>query len=243
MLIQAREDIFELCLVRDLHIYKGYVGFTQLTPEILLSAKEHFLQPGEITIYENLKSDRRRRSFLQGRFIAKQVVTAYVEEEKLTSIGIKPGVFNQPLVSYESSATPLISIAHSDSYAICLAFSDEHPMGIDLERIDSMAKVNIGSQMTRAEKTLNPGEDENTFYTRLWSIKESLSKVLKTGLLIPLEILEVASLQVCAGYTVSNFTNFPQYKALSFCWDNHTCSITLPRETNSDIQSLINRFT
>jgi 4'-phosphopantetheinyl transferase len=241
MATSAELHLFKLNLKRETRNYNAYIGFSSLSPSFLDAQKAYFLQPSEIATYESIQSDRRKKSFLQGRYIAKEIVSAYLQEEDLTKIGIKSGVFNQPLVVYPSQSSPLISIAHTNQYAVCLVFPDEHPMGIDLEQIGPTAKEDISSQMTLHEQRLNTDEEENTFYTRLWSVKESLSKVLKTGLLIPLEILEIATMQVKEGYTVSTFTNFIQYKTLSFFWKNQICSITLPKETNFEISSLLDR--
>jgi 4'-phosphopantetheinyl transferase len=232
-------DIFELILKRDTATYKAFLGFSALPISFLLSAKEQYLHTDEIAMYESIQADRRRKSFLQGRYITKKVLSPYLNEQNLANIRIKSGVFNQPLVVYAGENSALISIAHTDAYAACLAFPDEHPMGIDLEQVNTRAREDILSQMTVHEQKLNRGEEEDIFYTRLWSVKESLSKVLKTGLLVPLQILEIDSMETHAGYTISTFTNFAQYKALSFLRKGHICSITLPQRTSCDLSSVI----
>lgn len=52
-------------------------------------------------------------------------------------------------------------------------------------------------------------------YTLLWNIKESLSKIIKTGLMIDFKILELESIELENGYHVGYFKNFPQYKSVS----------------------------
>jgi hypothetical protein len=68
----------------------------------------------------------------------------------------------------------------------------------------------------------------------MWTIKEALSKVLKTGMMTPMEIYQVNAIDqvLYNGFCVSTFTYFSQYKALSFPWKNTLCSIILPKETN-----------
>jgi phosphopantetheinyl transferase len=228
-------EIFELYLERSNKHYQAFLGFSSTDFYSLLANKEQYLHQQELDLYQYFEQERRKKTFLQGRYIAKKVLSAYLHEENLKNIRIKSGVFDQPLVIYQTLDTPMISISHTSNSAVCLACSDEHPVGIDLEAISQNSKENIGSQLTFYEKNLNVAlnEEENKFYTRIWSIKEALSKVLKTGLMTPFEIFQIASIHQDSslGFTISTFTNFSQYKGISFLWKNNVCSIILPKET------------
>ena len=71
--------------------------------------------------------------------------------------------------------------------------------------------------------------------TLFWTAKEALSKVLKTGLLTPFTIYEIAQLEIKSGYIISCFKNFNQYYNISFQLDHYMCSITCPKKTNLEI--------
>ena len=184
----------------------------------------------------------RKRNFLSGRFVAKKVLAKFLKEPDLTKIIIKPGIFNQPLLSYTTSNPPGFSISHSLSYTSCLVFPQEHPMGIDIETsANHAAAQDITSQLTDREKTMikYKGLPEYVFHIKLWTIKEALSKVLKTGLTAPLEIYEIAEIHRDNYFYFSTFKNFAQYKAITFSWRSNICSFVLPQKTKCDLDNLI----
>jgi phosphopantetheinyl transferase len=227
--------IFKLLLQRKSGLYTAYLGFSTINLSHLQATREEFLHQAELEEYHRFESERKKDSFLHGRFVAKKVLSSYLKEATLASIRIKPGVFNQPLVVYNAAHTPMVSIAHTGMYAASLAFSDEHPMAFDMELITPNAREHVRSQLTTLEHTLNITlQEENMFYTRIWTIKEALSKVLKTGMMTPMDIYQVDAIdqELYKDFTVSTFTYFSQYKALSFPWKNTICSIVLPKETN-----------
>lgn len=67
----------------------------------------------------------------------------------------------------------------------------------------------------------------------LWTAKEALSKILRCGLMVPFQLLEVENMEHQAYFTEVFFRNFYQYKAVSFkIQDNIIGSIACPRKTS-----------
>lgn len=196
-----------------------------------------FLNSDEMAVYEAFAHPGRRQAHLAGRYLAKQVLGAYLREEHPERIPIGVGVFGQPLVAYPADPAAAVSIAHAYGWAAALAFHAGHPMGVDLERVTPAAKAVIAPQTTGHERRLyQPGEEEEAvFYTRLWTVKEALSKVLRTGLLTPLQLFEVEAIHPVPGGTESTFRNFMQYKALSFACKDQICTIVLPRNSHCQL--------
>ena len=73
----------------------------------------------------------------------------------------------------------------------------------------------------------------------IWTIKESLSKVLKCGLMTPLHVLEIAEIDCKRPIRVSTFKNFAQYKVLSVVMGDVALSICLPKRTELDLGALL----
>jgi 4'-phosphopantetheinyl transferase len=243
MVLLESTEVRPLSLHREEGEFKAWLGFVHVPAIGLPEAKNSFLHTKEAELYSAMVAGRRQLSFLQGRYIAKHTLMAYLPEDDPKKILIKPGIFQQPVIEYTTTDLPRLSIAHSENLAACLVFQQEHPMGIDLELVTPNAKENIASQLTAFEKGLfiNCPEDENTFYTRIWTIKEALSKVLLTGLMTPFEVFEIASIDFYDTYTVSFFKNFGQYKAVSLEMKGNICSIVLPKNTvfsDRDMQNL-----
>lgn len=67
--------------------------------------------------------------------------------------------------------------------------------------------------------------------TLLWTAKEALSKVLRTGLMTPFEIFEISKIEINDNYTMCYYKNFTQYKAISFTVYKYMCSMVYPLKT------------
>jgi len=217
---------------------KAFLGISENSyneHELLL-----YLSGPEVEYFNKITYEKKRIDFLAGRFIAKQVLSAYLQEKDLTKIIIKNGIFNQPLLEYPTANPPRFSLSHTHSHSVCLAFPQAHPMGIDMETITRDAAESVETVLTEKEKHLGVDVQENRveLYLQLWTIKEALSKVLQTGLTVPLEIYEVAEMRRIGQYFESTFKNFMQYKAISFRWEGNICSIVLPQKTNFDLNEL-----
>lgn len=197
----------------------------------ILSKIETFLHPEEIEYYKTFKYDKRRLSYLSGRMAAKYALEELLSIKK-TSIAITRGVFDFPVIKYLVNQNGKVSISHCDSYASAIAFPEEHPMGVDIEEIDIKKIETIDTVVTENEKQLVSDFSLEIGYTILWTAKESLSKVLKTGLMIDFKFLEIEFVTIESDAIVSTFKFFPQYKAVSFKYDNFICSIVLPKNTS-----------
>lgn len=216
----AKKDIFHI-----------YIGFSSLKSTVLLNKEMNFLNNSEYKIFEEFKFEQKRKSFLQSRYLAKNVLSKYLEEADLTKIMITHGIFGHPLVNYLTKKMPILSISHTRTHTACIVSSAKYPTAIDIEKVTKNSKEDILSQTTLHErKIIGHQEGENRFYTRIWTIKEALSKVLKTGIMTPFNIYEINDIIYSKNYTVSRFSNFSQYQAISFQYEKNIISFILPTD-------------
>jgi 4'-phosphopantetheinyl transferase len=177
----------------------------------------------------------KKQNHLLGRYIGKKMLGSFYEEADLSKIIIKPGVFGQPIVSYQwlLNEPMAISISHSNNFTVAVSFPSHHIMGIDIEDVYESNENHIVSQLTEHEKTLfDKSEGINSYYTRLWTIKEALSKAIFTGLTVPFSFFEIQNIIYFRNYTISIFTNFLQYKAISFNFRSSILTLVLPKKSN-----------
>lgn len=192
-----------------------------------------FLHPEELKYFDTLRFERRQKSYLLGRYSAKQALSLFLKEPDMTQISIHHGVFEYPIVRCESGKNAQISISHNDECGGAIAFPEEHPMAIDLEKIDLCKKEVIQTQCTPEELCLIqslPLPDISQI-TLLWTVKEALSKAIKCGLMSPFKIFEIKDIESTSDYFVWTFRKFAQYKAISFTMGNTACSIVTPKKT------------
>jgi len=207
----------------------------------------NYLHPKEKEYYDRLNIDNRKKSYLIGRYAAKRAISFFTGENNYESILIQWGIFNQPVVINKNLHNIQTSITHSGNYGAAVVFPESLPIGIDIEKIDPRKNFLLEKQITS-----NEGELINSFLyphdtklTILWTVKEALSKVIKSGLTATLDIFEVNKIELKQNYVVNYFTHFYQYCAISFELDDrYICSITYPKnvELFINIASLQEHF-
>jgi 4'-phosphopantetheinyl transferase len=192
------------------------------------------LHAEEMRYFLPLPAERRRVSFLLGRYAAKRALRPCLGDPAFAAINIAPGVFKNPVVCYPMPEPWQVSITHSDSLVCALAFPQVHPMALDVELIDAEklpAMVTQCQDSERAEASRH-GLDAPTAATLLWTAKEALSKVLHTGLMCPFNLFEIESIQSISGSMFQGFyKHLAQYKFQAWIRGNCILTITLPKRT------------
>lgn len=235
----------EMLLKRSDQNYKATICLCYSSSPADYYKMEECLHWQEYQHYHALKYEKRKKSYLLGRYSAKKAFSYYVNEASLGNIFIQSGVFSQPVAVYEYGRNIQVSIAHCQDFGAAIAFPEAHPMGIDIEMIDRGKVDVLAEQMTNSEKKLiKSHHSHDAMLTFLWTVKEGLSKVLRTGLTAPLYIYEIEKIETECNCIFSYFKNFGQYKAISFALGNYICSIVYPLHTeiNLDVSVLQKKF-
>jgi len=203
------------------------------------------LHPSELAVYQRFPATNRKISYLLGRLTAKHAVATLHNITDLPAIHIHSGVFEFPIVSHPQIQQVQVSITHSTNLGLAIAFPEAHPMAVDFEHIrpDHMEAMEVAIMPAEKKLLQAAGLNNVNGYTTLWTAKEALSKILKTGLTAGFEILETAAIQKTGSLTEITFKHFSQYKALSFSTEKDVCTLVLPRNTHADISILQQHFT
>lgn len=202
-----------------------------------------FLHPEELNYYHSLKYERRMRSFLSGRYAAKTAIAGWGGEAQLREMHemrIDQGIFQQPVALVQGASALEVSITHGDGAAAAIAFDRHVPSGIDLERVDPGKRAILAAQLTEREQAIVetlPGPELEAL-TVFWTAKEALSKALKTGLTVSMQLFEIQHAAVRNGGIVSCFEHFAQYEAASFVCAPYICSIVYPKRARLDHEAV-----
>jgi 4'-phosphopantetheinyl transferase len=222
----------------------GYTIIKRELPDLHGCLK--ILHLDEITYLNSLKFDKRKSSYLLGRISAKRALNKIIPAETaMNSFKVGFGVFQFPVIEHLPYSGLQVSITHCDTIGISMAYPEAHPIGVDIERINPEKVDSMVNMFTQEEKTLANSKlnDKATAYTLLWTVKESLSKILKTGMMIDFKYLEIDSLVYKEGIYTGNFKNFPQYKSFSIVLNSYIVSIICPRNTNIDLTNFAKHLT
>jgi len=188
----------------------------------------------ETAYFSTLRFARRQESYLLGRYAAKVALGKILAEPDLKAIEIERGVFEQPIVRCDGNGRWDVTISHAGSLAVVLAYPTGHPMGIDIERIDPASRETILSQLSKQENEWLQVfvRQKLEIATGLWAAKEALSKALRSGLMSPVEIYNLAEIRaIDSGVLEGFFENFAQYKARIWVGASHALSIVLPKRS------------
>lgn len=232
-MIEPNVYVDKLILNRPERVFNAYGSFCFYPLWEQYQGIIPYLHPAEREYYESLKFEKRIRSFLIGRYAAKRAVAALTGETDLTKILIQAGIFTQPIVTLPGYYNIQVSISHCDHLGTALAFPEAHPLGIDIEKIHQDKNEVLERQMTPAEIELIKTQPDSyeTMLTLLWTAKEALSKVIKTGLMTPMKIYEINKMEYHDHAYISYYKNFGQYKTISFKIGNYLCAIVHPMKT------------
>ena len=200
------------------------------------------LNPSEYEYWKMLRSERRKRSYLLGRWAAKKAVSELCNVQDLKSMDISSGVFGQPILKCRDVYNVDVSISHTDQFICGVAYPQEHPIAVDVEMINHLNEAVIKSQMTENEhkilQAFNLKEfPEHSISTTFWTAKEALSKILKCGMMAPIDFFEIANLKKTINaktdhfHLSGTFRHFAQYRFESWVTDDYSVSLTLPKRT------------
>jgi len=226
---------FSLTLNREEESLIASLCLAKLALSQLEQSASSWIHPQESTMLERLTFPRRRASYLMGRYCAKQAIQQVDDSVLLNQIWIGEGIFHQPILYGDGTKSMQVSIAHTDDVGAALIFDERHPMGIDIELNSDHHSSTIISELTSFEQGLLdnqwPVASKIQPYPWIWTVKEALGKVLKTGLTVPMSVYEIKEIGHEGDFIMSTYKNFPQYKALSFFWREAIVSVVLPRKT------------
>jgi 4'-phosphopantetheinyl transferase len=197
-----------------------------------------FLHPEEQASLAALKIERRRSSYLLGRYAAKTALAGCIGPEfDAKGTLIVSGIFSQPVVQARTARPWGVGISHSDRLACGLAYPEEHPMAVDAEEIDPARTRVMATQIGDAEAGRAReacGGDFDLAATVVWTAKEALSKALRCGMTCPYELLETVEMTTDAEGCGGRFKNFGQYRFRSCRRGGTVVTIVLPKRTEME---------
>ncbi len=229
---------WELRLGRETASFTAALSLVVGSLDELMPWRERYLAAEENRRWETLLAERRRFSLLAGRITAKLALARLRPNLVPAQVEIGEGVFGQPVVAKVAGLH--VTISHADGIGGAIACPAEHPIGLDLETVRPELDRAITTGLTPAEHKLHRSLPltASVGYAALWTIKESLAKILMCGLTTPLQVLEVATIDLSHLVLVSTFSNFAQYKALTLRRGRFVLSIALPKRTEVDLDFL-----
>lgn len=167
---------------------RDYPGLAEgIAPGGLLSA-------GEATRLAELKTAKRRRDWLLGRFTAKRLLQQVICQTTGRTVPLETIIIGNDATGAPYAYNCLtgqqysLSISHRSGHAFCAAASGESwPVGADIEQIEPRPAGFAADYFTPAESALLAcarQEQKELLVTTIWSAKEAALKALHLGLTV-----------------------------------------------------------
>lgn len=196
---------------------------------------EYVFSNREKEYYNRKKNEKRKKEMFWSRKMAKIAIKDLSDlgtNYNLNVIDISKGQFNNPLVKGEQGKYQ-VSITHCKDYAAAISFPEELIIGLDMERVDHKKQLGIEEILTDREKKLVPEFlDKELFALIMWTTKEALSKFLKLGLAMSLEVLQISNVKPAEDGYESEFRYFPGLGAYTCIGESIVYTIVCSRNLN-----------
>lgn len=182
---------------------------------------------------------QRRDSFTIGRLAAKLALKCHLGDMSPNDIAIGSGVFHQPIIMGASvrCCELGVSISHSDEICVAVIHHKGHPIGVDVEKLAAADVVPVLSDVDASlrQQFFKLSLNEYEAASILWVGRESLGKVLTTGMTVPPILYEPTSvLEAGAGFKLS-YKTFTQYQTQVMAIDKAWLAMTFPAQTRVDL--------
>ena len=181
--------------------------------------KVEILSSKEAEIYSKFISRKRQHEFIAGRIACKKAFLKLTSGkvgcfEKFPSISILNNETGAPFIE---NSDLFVSVSHS--HGIAIASVSEHSIGVDVEQINPKRI----SALKRMSAECSP---ENVCdLTALWTLKESLGKALRTGIVEEFHCYDTVNFSCENGFYRCNFKNFPSYLGIAITDDKYAAAI------------------
>ncbi|PID79942.1 MAG: 4'-phosphopantetheinyl transferase [Clostridiales bacterium] len=146
------------------------------------------LDKGDLTRYRRYKSASAANQFLWGRLLLRYLLCHYCNFSNQTISFI----YNEHGKPELANSSVFFNISHSDQWIVCAV--DAYPVGIDIQRVGKWRPA-VARRMATDEEYASlmaqSAVDRIKSFYALWTLKESYSKAIGTGLKLPFNSFDI----------------------------------------------------
>ncbi len=156
-----------------------------------VAAYENLLSDDELEQYRQLKQAEHRLEYLLGHALLRTTLARYTGSDP-ASLRFESNRFGKPELASETGDQPLqFNLAHSNGLVVCAVTARAH-IGVDVEyHANSQALLQVAddyfSETEVADLQSRPEQEQDQYFFRYWTLKESFIKAKGEGLSIPLD--------------------------------------------------------
>lgn len=218
----------------QIHIWRVNIGAKADTDQLA-----SLLIDSERDRAERFIAEKHRGRFIIGRARMRQILGRYTNQSP-QSVALKYENLGKPFLADEKLRRFQFNFSNSSDLAIC-AVTLTQPIGVDLERIRSMADMLGLAQRFFADKETErllaqPVANQPDAFFRLWTRKEAWLKAIGKGLTFPLRDVEVSfdDMDCCVQSINQDATAAESWDLIPFFpADEHVAAVAIQRKENA----------
>jgi malonyl CoA-acyl carrier protein transacylase/4'-phosphopantetheinyl transferase EntD len=181
----------------------------------------------ERAMLDRFQFEPRRDAFAIGRACAKAALRELLGRADVSDVCVRRGELGQPVVDGVSGVG--VSISHRGGYGAAIAYEETCPLGVDLEIVPRAGDARAPELTANERDACAYLGDEVMARTVLFSAKEALSKVLRVGLAVSPDWLEVERVERDGAVAACTFKHLAPLRATCIRIDDVVLSVAHPR--------------
>jgi len=164
----------------------------KITEPLLLNRYKSWLTDEETQKMYRYRFERHQHQYLITRALIRSLLSHYYPATPPQDWRFDKNQWGKPSLFVEQNPGNLVfNLSHTDGLIVC-AFSQEHPLGVDVEDVTREGEtVKIADRYFSAQEYQTlialPEQKQNERFFDLWTLKESYIKAWGKGLAIPLD--------------------------------------------------------
>jgi phosphopantetheinyl transferase len=182
------------------------------------------LSHDELERIGTITSEKIRRQYCLSRLLTKKALGCFIGEFSFSKIGILNEKSGCPFI-YPFNHGYATSITHSSSIVASLVFRNNFSFGIDVESLREEALKALKSIVAPQE----PIPDDLEHLTVAWTLKESLSKALKSGFRLPFEEFALSNFSRDGDIFRCLYEKHPEFEGMALFDGKNSLAFSCPR--------------
>jgi phosphopantetheinyl transferase len=191
-------------------------GISEEDFRVLMSAEE-------LKRINSIGSEKVKKQYCLARVLTKKALSSFTGEFAFNDVSVLNEKNGCPFIESSEYA---VSITHTNDIVAVLVFKNNFSFGIDIESPREKAKEALESILIDGEPVCRDLEN----LTVAWTLKESLSKALKSGFYLPFTEFEILNLSRHEDIFTCLYKKHPEFKGTAIFRNGNSVAFTYPAD-------------
>ncbi|MDR1235902.1 MAG: 4'-phosphopantetheinyl transferase superfamily protein [Holosporaceae bacterium] len=207
---------------------KCVFAFTR-TADFEISGEDfrNLMSADELKRFDSVGSEKVKKQYCLGRILTKKALSSFIGEFAFDAVSVLNEKNGCPFIESSEYA---VSITHTNDVVAALVFKNIFSFGTDIENPRKNAREAMESILVDGEPV---GRDLENL-TVAWTLKESLSKALKSGFHLPFDEFEISDLSGYNDFFTCLYKKHPEFQGIAMFHNGNSAAFTYPTDVHPE---------